>query len=150
MTDLTLFLQLQARIATFLAEQPAERLLALAEGRAMLSLVDGHPRAVPDTMSQPPPANVVAAPGARRAPAVRRSTAPADLDADAIAKSLRAKETLDEATEELAGHKLTVGGLKLVVRALGLIPKGTKADITRQIINQAVGARRKYDGLRQG
>jgi len=148
MTDLALFVQLQARVAAFLAEQSVDQLKALAAGTATLTIVGGA--------SVPPPIAVADAPtippqvARKTAKATRRPASKTAFDAEAVVAKLRDCEEVDQATALLAEHKLTLSELKDVVRALDLTPKGRKDDVMRQIVNQTVGARRKYDGLRAG
>lgn len=147
MTDLALFVQLQARVTAFLAEQSVDQLKALAAGTATLVIADGS--SAPLTAVAKPPATP---PQVVRKPpkTTRRPAAKTAFDAEAVVAKLRDCEEVDQATALLAEHKLTLSELKDVVRALDLTPKGRKDDVMRQIVNQTVGARRKYDGLRAG
>jgi len=140
MTDLALFVQLQARVAAFLAEQPVDQLKALAAGTAKLTLVSGSSV----------PLAAVADPSPIPSQPTHRPPATTAHDIEATVAKLRACEEVDQAAALLAGLKLKVNELKDIVRALGLSPKGRKDDVMRQIVNQTVGARRKYDGLRAG
>lgn len=51
MSDLALLVKLQAQVAVFLADLPADQLLALAEGRASLTVVNGATEARPPALS---------------------------------------------------------------------------------------------------
>jgi hypothetical protein len=72
------------------------------------------------------------------------------IDAKAIAAQLRDCNSVEEAAALLKTRKLVVAGLKQVAVALEITPRGTKPEIERQILTQAVGARLRYEGLRQG
>jgi hypothetical protein len=171
-TDLAEFVQLQYRVAAFLAGQNAGQLRALIEGRLSLTLVQaaetlvqagepafvsaaGSEAAPTQKQSRPAPPPVVAPrsaappdPVPRKVPS-RRGRVPV-VDADVIAARLRSCESMDEAAELLHSLNLSAEGQKDVVRALGLTPKGRKAEVATQILKQAVGARAKFAALRQG
>ncbi len=146
MSDLSALVQLQFRVAAFLADQPGERLLALIEGRASLALLDS-----PSEKQESPPA--VDSPPTRPAspePIRRATRAAPTVDAEAVAAQLRQCRSVDEAAVLLKELNLKAVEQQHVARALGVTPKGTKPEVARQIINQAVGARLKYASLRQG
>ena len=139
MSDLTLLVRLQARIATFLAELSADQLVAFAEGRVTLALRDG---ARQDQLA------VEAKPVTTRSP--RRASSAESFDGEAIIAQLRSCGTLDEATERLATLRLSAADLKLLAKALNITPGRTKDDTAKRILNLTVGSRSKHAGLRQG
>lgn len=72
-------------------------------------------------------------------------------DAAAIALRLRETETEDEGTAYLETLKLTKDDLLAVATELQLtrLERESGAEIKRRIIKQAIGARRKFEGLRK-
>lgn len=150
MTDLVQFVQLQYRVAAFLARQTADQLAALIEGRVSLALVPTAAEAAPKPVETRP--TVPVEPPPKKTTRSRASKAPAapEVDAEAIAVRLRGCQTVDEAAELLAELKLSATAQQAVARALGVVPKGAKALVAKQIVRQAVGARIKNAALRQG
>lgn len=173
--DISLLLWAQARVATFLAELPAAQILALAEGRATLALLDvagdkASPRTVPTppaapsatvppSAAVPPPATVpspAAVPPPSATPPVAvphartRAAKDPQFDAYAVAAQLRSCATVDEATERLAAFNLKATELKEVARALNVPVNGRKDEIAKRILTLTVGARSKHAGLRRG
>jgi hypothetical protein len=150
-TDLAAFIQLQHRVTSFLAEQTVDRLRALIDGHLTLALVSStapEPIPAPEVMQ---PEVVKSSPRKKTARTTApRNGKPVKAEAEAIATRLRGCESMDEAAELLRDLGLTAEDQKDVVRALGLTPKGRKAEVTDQIIRQAVGARIKFAALRQG
>ncbi|RSN05951.1 hypothetical protein DMC63_37710 [Streptomyces sp. WAC 05977] len=81
--------------------------------------------------------------------------APADeapADFAAIAARLREMETEDDGIAYLDAQNLDKQGLLAVAAALGLsrLERKSGAEIKRRVIKQAIGARRKHQGLREG
>lgn len=169
MNDIALLVRLQARVAAFLAEMPAERLVALAEGRVSLAVVDGTGAEPASVAAAPPPfTNVETVPavppvrasrGRKSAPAAppvtvpgaRKPAAPVEpFDPDAVVAQLRASETLEEAGARLAALKLKSPDLKLLAKALNISPARNMAETAKRILNLTVGARGKHAVLRQG
>lgn len=77
--------------------------------------------------------------------------APAEGTPEAIAARLRATDTEDEGAAYLDAQRLDKAGLLAVAAALGLsrLDRASKKEITRRILKQAIGARRKFEGLRR-
>jgi hypothetical protein len=69
-----------------------------------------------------------------------------------IAKRLRETETEDEGTAYLHEQQLDREGLLAVAAELGLsrLDRASKKTLEERIIRQAIGARRKFQGLREG
>ena len=159
MSDLALLVRLQAKVATFLAELPTDRLIALAEGRASLALLAdadaGSRLAEPASVTLRPaapttpvePASTQAIPSPRRG---RSIPSAALVDTEAVVAQLRACESLDEATERLAALNLKAPDVKLVAKALNIPAGRTKDETARRILNLIVGARSKHTTLRKG
>lgn len=169
MKDIALLVRLQARVATFLAELPAETLVALAEGRASLAVLDSAGAEPASVAAAPAPVtSVEAAPAAppKRAsrgrtstpvaapvkvPRARKPAAPVEpFDPDAVVAQLRASKTLEEAGARLAALKLKSPDLKLLAKALNISPARNMAETAKQILNLTVGARGKHAALREG
>ncbi|GAA1528605.1 hypothetical protein GCM10009827_052280 [Dactylosporangium maewongense] len=165
MTDLAgLLVQIQQRFVDFLAGQSEEDLTSLAEGRLALALVD-HQRLRPSAVASVTPEAKPAAGGdsvrrrrtspAKAAPAAApkgagsRSRGKAPIDATAVAAELRELGTLEDGIAYLSSRGMTVDQLKQVCVELNIRPRGNKGDIEKQVLNQAIGARRKYAGLRE-
>lgn len=74
-----------------------------------------------------------------------------DFDAAAIALRLRETETETEGTTYLESLKLDKDSLLAVATELQLsrLERQSGAEIKRRIIKQAIGARRKFEGLRK-
>jgi len=138
-SDLAALIRLQARVMTFLAGLPVDRLKELADGRATLTVVDraGDPPVVPVPAPVPVPAN-----GGRA-----RATS---LDAEAVAARLLACESADEGAELLAALKPKAADLKLLAKALNIQPGRNMAETTEKILNLTLGGRKKHAALRQG
>ncbi len=138
--------QLMEKFAAFLMAQPEKTLSGLADGRLALVVVPaeeadaggpGSPRARPAVR----PARSSAA-GPRRRTAL--------TDPAAVAAHLRTLGTMEEGAGYLRAQKVTVTGLREVAAALGASVAGRtlKADLERAVLNQAIGARLKFEGLR--
>ncbi|MCW6008872.1 hypothetical protein K1W54_30655 [Micromonospora sp. CPCC 205371] len=155
MSDLGLLVQLQARVMTFLADLPADQLLALAQGRLSLGVLDGQDTTttVPAvaaslvTQATPPPASTAKPRSTRRPRKAAAGTEP--FDPNVVIAKLRASETVDEAFALMAGLKLKSAELKAITRVLD-IPYGKNMDDTvKSIVTITVGARNKNRALRQ-
>jgi hypothetical protein len=133
MTDLALLLRLQARVSAFLAELSRDRIVALIEGRADLSVVD--------TVPQRPE---------QKQPTTQPTPPSPSFDADAVATQLRACETLEQGAALLASLKPKAIDLKALAKAFNIAPATRKEDTAKKILNLAVGSRSKHAGLRQG
>ena len=72
-------------------------------------------------------------------------------DFAAIAAKLREIETVEEGTEYLDAQHLDKKGLLAVAAAVGLsrLERKSGVEIKRRVIQQAIGARRKFEGLRK-
>jgi hypothetical protein len=104
MSDLMLLIRMEARVATFLAGRPLDRLIALAEGRMTLAVADSSAEtATPPTApaKSPPPAS-------------------AAFDAAGTAARLRNCSTLDEGADLLATLNPKVPDLKALAKALDI------------------------------
>ncbi|WP_433051650.1 hypothetical protein [Dactylosporangium sp. CS-033363] len=145
MSDIALFLRLQARVSAFLAELPADQLAALADGRLSFGVVDGGSGPVAVTAPVASALPITVAPKLRK-PAARN----VEFDAEAVVAELRACETVAEATQRLAAHNLSATNLKSVAKTLNIPSSGTKPDLARRILNLLVAARSKHAGLRAG
>lgn len=71
-------------------------------------------------------------------------------EAKAIAERLRATETVDQGAAYLRALCLDRASLIAVAAALGRtrVDRLSKAALEQVVLKQAIGARRKYDGLR--
>ncbi len=118
------------RIAEFLDGLPSDQVDDLAEGRARLTVI-------PWGSTEP----MVPARKATRKAAV------STVDATAVADRVQAAISREEAQSVLA--PLKVGDLKVVAAALHIpAPAGTKAALTKQIVELTIGARLSGDALR--
>ncbi|SFW11555.1 hypothetical protein [Amycolatopsis australiensis] len=105
---------------------------AAAERMVTMALDSAPPAATPSTAGPAPEAS------------------PAGIDAAAIAAQLRATETEDEGAAYLERLQLDRDGLLAVAAALQLTRLDNvrgQAELRRRILKQAIGARRKFDGL---
>jgi hypothetical protein len=100
-----------------------------------------------------PPAAPAPAPAAPRPvaspppPVIARS----DVDAAAIASRLRETETEDEGASYLEAQRLDRASLLAVATELQLtrVDRLSQKELTRRVLKQAIGARRKFAGLRK-
>ncbi|BBH66693.1 hypothetical protein ACTI_33780 [Actinoplanes sp. OR16] len=149
MSDLALLLRLQACVNSFLAGLSRDRLVALVEGRATLSVtdrVDGRPLAA----APQPRAEAVSPPSPATAPRSRRPSSLATIDAESVVVRLRACETRDQGAELLAEINLSAVDLRQVAKALSIPTSGRKDELTKKILLMTLGNRAKHAGLRQG
>jgi hypothetical protein len=159
------FARLAHRVWEFLAAQSNDALVALADGRLRLSLIDPvhTPAESTGVVFFAAPAEethpVVPAPQAKRArhprAAAPRPAAAAPVlavgspDVAEIADVLRGMESVDAGATYLASLKLRIVDLVAIGAVLGVtVPKATRKDgAVRMVLNQAIGARRKFAGL---
>ncbi|GAA1817421.1 hypothetical protein HC028_21140 [Planosporangium flavigriseum] len=90
---------------------------------------------------------VATAPSPRNTSATRSSPGPEPVQ---IAETLRGLETVEDGAAYLAKLKPTVALLQEIGAELGLkLSKLRKDELVRKVLEQAIGARRKFAGLRQ-
>ena len=72
------------------------------------------------------------------------------FDPAAVAARLRSTDTIEHGADYLATLKLDRDSLLAVATALGLsrLSRVSKKELERRVLRQAIGARRKYAGLR--
>ncbi|WP_329110086.1 hypothetical protein OG792_14495 [Micromonospora sp. NBC_01699] len=165
MSNATLLARVTERWAEFLAQQSDEQLVAFARGDLCLTFTHvsadqvsagrhaatGTPIHLPAPTAQPtataPEPTTPPAKRPRRAgPAAPRKPAP---EAAGIAARLRELESETEGDTYLAGFKPSGDLLRDIGAELGLkLGKLNKTELTRRILDQAIGARRKFAGLR--
>jgi len=163
--DLLNTIRLLHKVLGFLAQQPAEFLVDIAEGRRRLSLGDAEP--VPLTDNSPvrslsdatsmvrPRQTAVGQTTTAKAREVRATRPPRDdVDYAAIATDLRALDNVDRGLAYLedlriGGRKPTKADLQQIAAAMGLtVPKSaTNQQVVRKLLDHAIGARKKYAGL---
>jgi hypothetical protein len=138
MSDLMLLIHVQARVATFLAGLSLDRLVALAEGRLKLAVVDESPaKPEPDPAARSRFRRL-----GRELPAC--STQRARRSGSGIARPL------DEGTDLLAMLNRKVPDLKVLAKALNIPSTGTKAELPKKILTLTLGGRGKHAPLRHG
>jgi hypothetical protein len=144
--DLRTLLKLVHQVTGFLLRLPADQLAGIADGRLPLT-VGGE-------VEPAPTAPVVSSRPTRPAPQppVRQD---ATGDFAEIVEGLRKQETTNDGLAYLAavrlnGKKLVKNDLLALGRHLNLdMPSSLKvAQIQGRLVDQAAGARRKYEGLR--
>ena len=95
----------------------------------------------------------VEAPAQREPVAVEPVTTPTmpDVDAAAVAARLRETETEEEGAEYLRAQRLDRGTLLAVAAELQLtrVDRLRQSELEKRILKQAIGARRKFSGLRK-
>jgi hypothetical protein len=98
--------------------------------------------APPPAQPQPQPQTTIAVPAAASVP---------EVDAAAIALRLREIDTEDEGAEYLASQRLSRDVLLAVAAELQLsrVDRLNHADLEKKVLKQAIGARRKFAGLRR-
>jgi hypothetical protein len=79
------------------------------------------------------------------------TTAEPDADAAAMASRLRATDTEEAGAAFLDAHNLNRTSLLAVAAALGLtrVNRLSQTELTKRVLTQAIGARRKFAGLRK-
>lgn len=143
---------LQRRFAEFLGSLTDDQLASLIDGRLTLAVSDRTTQRSRGTSALPPAdaASTVTRhrPVGHRQRGSRRALMPEPEEA---ASTLRELSTEEEGSSYLESFKVTVPYLKEVAKALGfeLLSKEKRSDALRKVLNQAIGARRKFAGLRQ-
>jgi hypothetical protein len=157
--DLLGTIRLLHRVLGFLAQQPAERLLDIADGRRQLLLSDS---ASPSEARDPSTAVIGQAvehsaaeprrsPRARTRP-VEKTAGPSADDAEVVA-TLRSFNDVEEGIAYLAarrpGKKLLKADLLGWCEAadLEVSPKTSNADLERKLLAHTIAAKKKYAGL---
>ncbi|WP_410641258.1 hypothetical protein [Amycolatopsis sp. lyj-346] len=114
----------------------------------LIELLTGHGSAAPPAEPPPPPAPAAPRPVAGPPPPV---TARPDVDAAAIATHLRETETEAEGAAYLEAQRLDRDSLLAVAAALQLtrVERLSQKELKRRVLKQAIGARRKFAGLRK-
>jgi hypothetical protein len=149
MSDLLLLFKVQARVATFLAGLTRDRLVALAEGRMTLGVVDRSPETPRATVETAEAA--VEVPGPRRTPTGRTPRSAGEtFDPSVTAEKLRSCATPDEGTELLAALNPKVTDLRALAKVLNIPSTGTKDVLAKKILTLTLGSRSKHAALRQG
>lgn len=158
--DLTGTVRLLHRVFGFLAQQSAEQLVEIADGRRrIVSISDDQAVPVP----APPVAAAPVAPAQRPGTArSRTATKPkpavvldlAEADYADVAAELRSRDSVDSGIEyletlKLRGRKPKQADLVEVGRHLGLtLAKNTTIPVAkRKLVEHAIGARKKYADL---
>lgn len=153
--DLLGTIRLLHRVLGFLAQQPADRLLDIADGRRQLLLSD--PSTHDDVAASP--GGPVAEPVRRVTSEPRRTTRPAasnvapDADAAEVVAKLRSLSGVDEGIAYLAGLRpgkklLKVDLLQWCAAAdLEVSSKTNNAELERKLLEHTIAARKKYAGL---
>ncbi|MFB9686470.1 hypothetical protein [Amycolatopsis plumensis] len=109
----------------------------------LIELLTGRGSDVP--AAEPAPAEP------RRVPSPPPAVARPDVDAAAIATHLRETETEEEGAAYLDAHNLDRESLLAVATELQLtrVERLSRAELKRRVLKQAIGARRKFAGLRK-
>jgi len=157
--DLLGTIRLLHRVLGFLAQQPAERLLDIADGRRQLLLSDPAFHSEPADRSTAPVAEPVRPSASeprgssrvRTRPVGKAAGAHAD-DAEVVAK-LRSFSDVEEGIAYLAA--LRPGKKPLKADLLGwcaaadleISPKTSNADLERKLLEHTIAAKKKYAGL---
>lgn len=157
--DLLGTIRLLHRVLGFLAQQPVETLLDVAEGRRQLLLSDPTAPSEPaDPSAAPAPEPVRrSAPQPRgsspvRTPPVGRAAGINADDAEVVAK-LRSLSDVDEGIAYLAalrpGRKLLKADLRrwCATADLEISPKANNVDLERKLLEHTIAAKKKYAGL---
>lgn len=73
------------------------------------------------------------------------------MDASAVARQLRVTDTVAEGRELLSALRPSRADLLAVAGELGLtrVERLSGPQLTERVLRQAIGARRKYEGLRR-
>ncbi|QKV78070.1 Rho termination factor N-terminal domain-containing protein [Amycolatopsis sp. Hca4] len=151
-----------------LSKLKVEELKALAKKRGLrgyskllkAELIDrllGHRAAAPPVEPPPAPAalrpvvTAPAAPAPRPVPTPQAVTARPGVDAAAIAVHLRETDTEEEGAVYLEAQRLDRDSLLAVATELQLtrVDRLSQKELKRRILKQAIGARRKFAGLRK-
>ena len=107
------------------------------------------PPVVPPPAAEPPATEPPATEPPATVPAVE--AVKPDADMAAIALRLRETETVDEGAAYLREQHLDKDGLLAVATALGLtrVNNLRQSELEKRVLKQAIGARRKFEGLRK-
>ncbi len=102
-------------------------------------------------VAEQPPAPAAPRPVATPPPAPPPAVARPGVDAAAIASRLRETETEDEGASYLDAQHLDRESLLAVAAELQLtrVDRLSRKELTRRVLKQAIGARRKFAGLRK-
>jgi hypothetical protein len=157
--DLLGTIRLLHRVLGFLAQQPAERLLDIADGRRQLLLSDPAAPAEPaDPSAAPAPEPVRRSAPESRGPSrvrtrpVGKTAGTNPEDAEVVA-NLRSLGDVDEGLAYLTalrpGKKLLKADLLRWCAAadLAISPKTSNADLERKLLEHTIAAKKKYAGL---
>ncbi|MFF0492065.1 hypothetical protein ACFYTQ_23805 [Nocardia sp. NPDC004068] len=114
----------------------------------LLSVPDTHDRHV---AAAAPPEPAVFEPGPERAGRPETSTAATAVDATAIAERLRELESEQEGAAYLRDQRLDRESLLALAAELQLTRVGrlSQSELEKRVLKQAIGARRKFSGLRK-
>jgi hypothetical protein len=155
--DLVGTVRLLHRVFGFLAQQSAEQLADIAEGRRRIVSVSddsARPATVAVTSVVQAPAPPTARSRTATAPRAKQVSDLIDGDYAEVAAELRRRDTVDDGTEYLDGLKLRGRKPKQadfleIGRQMGLtLPKSTSIPVAkRRLVEHAIGARKKYADL---
>lgn len=150
-----LFAQVNQRFADFLLEQSHESLIAFAEGTISLAFVDASPAPVGARGTSTPTKGKAQTTAPNPRPSTKKKAAAQKISPDLptaseIAATLRQMESVEEGAAYLSsmGRKLTISALESVGAELGISLPRKKDDAINKLLTQAIGARRKFTGLR--
>ncbi len=107
------------------------------------------PEPTPRSEAPPSPERVPAATRTRKKSAPAAASTAAQPEPSAIAEALRGMDSLNAGAAYLDSLRLTISALVAVGTELGapMPAKPRKADAIKMVLNQAIGARRKFAGL---
>jgi hypothetical protein len=156
--DLLKTVRLLHRVFGFLAQETAEHLDEITEGRRRLMSISSDDSVRATTVGPPTPSPTVTPearlPRARNGKARSAPDQAPDEDYARFAEELRAQESEEAgaaflASARLAGRKLRKSDLiKLGEHlSLTLTNSSTVPEMTRKLVGRAIGARKKYAGL---
>ncbi|MFI6761208.1 hypothetical protein ACIBF5_18935 [Micromonospora sp. NPDC050417] len=171
MSNATLLAQVTQRWAEFVVQLSDHDLVALAEGDLTLSIIRpslgsasnfGHPHATtaapprvsPSTETSSPlkavaPRRPAGSAAPRHRPTPAAASRPTSADAEKIAIHLRQVETETEGADYLNNIRPGNDLLREIGSVLGLkLGRLRKEELVRRVLDQAIGARRKFAGLR--
>lgn len=158
--DLVTTMRLLHKVFGFLADQSADQLRNIAEGRASLALTSGKAHD-PQPAAEQPTVAIVASSAKGRTPSSKatKTAKPAngtlsDEEVASIASRLRGFSSVDDGASYLAelrigrrpatkAHLIKVGA----ELGLSLSSSSTLPQLQQRLINHAIGAKQKYAGL---
>lgn len=157
--DLRGLLQLVHQVTGFLLRLPPDQLAGIADGRIPLAVgTEGAPEKRPAASGLVPGPRADPVPIPAPAPATgARTAAPAEPTAEhaEIAAMLRKQETVNDGLAYLAGVRLgrrKLGKSDLIAIGaelnLEIPPSYTIAKMHSRLADQAIGARKRFEGLR--